>query len=314
MAQEKNIQQEQGQEQNFHQYYYHYFINTKTPLIANDVYAVINVDNNNSLDDFIRKFLPNYQNNHEKGVKKVDIEKEIIEPLMKVGKSEEFKKELAKVYLKLKKENKQEAKEYFKNYEIDVEKPLQHKDIYAFLNKVNNGIERLGQIIGKQDLPAKMDKDFVINEIVNPIRQEKNGGKLVKEAMVRYINSENKRENLKQQVNSTVKNTFANYKVNRETPLWDKDIYAFLQQTGKEGRQLLNKIVKDITGKELSQGKIYKNTAINDIVKPIKEAGKNVEMNIKNALIDMIEKVQGIDAKQNQEKDVKTKTNKKMKV
>ena len=308
MAQEKSIQQ--GQEQDFHQYYYRYFINTKTPLIANDVYAVINIDKNNTLDDLVRKFLPGYQNNHEKGMTKAYIEKEIIKPLEQAGTAANFKMELSKHYLQLKKGKTQGAKEYFKNYEIDVEKPLQHKDVYAFLNKVHNGIERLGQIVGKQDLPAKMDKDFVINEIVNPIRQGNDGGKLIKEAMVRCINSENKRGSVKQQADNTVKNFFSNYKVNKETPLWDKDIYAFLQQTGKEGRALLSEIVKKVTGNELPQGKIYKNMVINNIVKPIKDAGKNVEMGVKGALVNMIEKVQNIDVKQSHE----AKTTPKMKV
>lgn len=299
MAQEQNEQQEQ----NFHQFYYRYFINTKTPLIANDIYAVINVDKTNSLDNLVKQFLPEYNNSHEKNMKKADIEQKIIEPLMKTGSSDKFKVELAKIYLELKKENKQDAKEYFKNYEIDTEKPLQHKDIYAFLNKVSNSIEKLEQIIGK-DLPAKMDKEYVINEIVKPIKQA-GSDKSLKEMMVRVISLENKKNNSQKQVNDTVKNTFANHKVNRETPLWDKDIYAFLQQTGKEGRELLNTIVKKTTGKELPKGKIYKNMAVNDIVKPIKEKGKDYEMKVKGALVDKIEKVKGISQSQ-EEKQKKT--------
>lgn len=275
-----------------------YKIDVKKPLSTNDLYAVSNHDKSNSLlEKLIQKYLPSFSKQGDKYISKKEMLENIITPLTANKQDKAFKKELSELLAQLRKDNIQaqkEIKDFYKNYNIDVDKPLYHTDIYAYLNKVDNGIERLSKILNKE-LPAKMDKNFVINEIVKPLKEQKIE-KPIKEGLIRSIAEGQKNRDAFEKQNEKAKEYFQNYPINAEKALWDKDIYAFLQQGGKEARKKLSEMVKDITGSDITKGKMVKAYVIKNIVVPIKEADR--EQKFKEDMIKFLNKGQ----EQNQEK------------
>ncbi len=282
-------------------FFFKYKMDVKKPLSTNDLYAVSNHDKSNSLlEKLVQKYLPGFSKQGDKYISKKEMLEKIISPLKTNKQDKAFKQELSKLLSELRAGNKKaqkEIKEFYKNYKIDVEKPLYHTDIYAYLNKVDNGVERLSKILNKE-LPATMDKNFVINEIVKPLKEQKIE-KPIKEGLIRSIAEANKSNEALEKQNEKVKEYFQNYPINAEKALWDKDIYAFLQQGGKEAKEKLSEMVKGITGDDITKGKMVKAYVIKNIVIPIKEAGK--EQEFKESMLQFLNKGQ----EQKQEKTQK---------
>lgn len=179
------------------------------------------------------------------------------------------------------KNQKQEENKYFFNYILDPETPLFHNDIYAFLNQVYKSNNILSELVQKylpdlheKGLPDKLYKNFVINEIIKPL---KNNGKEMdfKNELIEHINKHVKEKK------DNIKEYYQNYVIKPDTPLFDNDIFAFLNKI-PSGRKYL----QEITNIELPP-RLDKNYVINNIVKPLKEAG--VEKEIKASLIDIVE-------------------------
>ena len=265
------------------EYFINYKIDAEKAINHKDIYAFLNQsgkDTSKNLLGILEKYINIDANENLKDKTKSNILKKIVYPLKELSaeKQKEFKQDLIDFIKQRKTEiisNRQKINDYFKDKTIDVETPLYHIDIYTYLHKVDNAHEKLSKILNKE-LPALLKKDYVINEIVKPLK-DMNIEKNVKILLAEDIKLHNK---IKVE---NIKHYFTNREINPETPLWDKDIYAFLVQNKMEGRGLLKDLLKAAADIDLKDGSLEKKYLV-DVVKAIKDLGKDAEKEFKTKL------------------------------
>lgn len=287
-------------------YFEKYNIRDDKQIRTTDIYVLLNYTKGkeNLIDkvkDVLKKHIPAVD---FKEVALKDFRKEYVQNLIApfeqadTKEVQAFKADLISLHKELKALHKEEIKkikEYYKNNDIDLTQPLHHNDIYNYINKVKDGVNKLSVILNKE-LPAVLHKDYVIKEIVKPINDAGMASK-VKNALVADM-----KNNLANKVEQKAQNKFKNWEFIDNGKIWDKDIFAFLSQSNKEGKELFNKKLMELTGKALPAGKMTMDFLIKEIVKPIKNMGEAVEQDFKKAMIVILQQY-AIDEEQQQSQE-----------
>lgn len=178
-----------------------------------------------------------------------------------------------------KENDREQINSYFENYKIDENKPLNHKDIYAFLNKTNSyeDLKNLVNIHANKELDLKVYpvKSDVLEKIVYPIK-EFDKEKEFKEGLNSIINNfkENKKSEAKADTPfKEVGQYYKEYELDSSKSLNHRDVFAYLIQYGEGGKEKLEEITSEILGENVQlpvDHKIpQKKEILNNIVYPI---------------------------------------------
>lgn len=172
-----------------------------------------------------------------------------------------------------------EFKKFYSDYQINVEAPLGHHDLYAFFRQAGNkGVEELkkllkdtlGEGVAVDQVNKFMKKDDMLKHIIYPVKEA--GKEHVFKTELTKVLSQVKSEN---------KEFMKNYEIDEDTQLSDTDLYAFLAQGGtKEQLQQLFSVSLDSLKKEELYGKI---------VKPVRET--NADLLVKKQLKEVLEDI-----------------------
>ena len=174
--------------------------------------------------------------------------------------------------------------EYFKNYVINTNTPLTHKDIYAFITQA--GTKELKKVLNQFDsniiVPETIDKNSVLNTIVYPIREMSlDRIKELKANMENICNKSILEKNYSEsQENPTI--DFNEYyakirsEIKIEKPVSHQDIYAFFNLPNIPAINKLEILSKYVELKNFNiNSKHSKTKILHDIVYPLRENGQS---------------------------------------
>ncbi|MFJ1491652.1 hypothetical protein [Capnocytophaga canis] len=190
----------------------------------------------------------------------------------------------------------EEIKEFYQKYQIDSEKGLTHTDVYAFNNQVEQGINKINQILedlGIESRMQKLNKNDVLKDVVYPIK-EAGIEKKFKESLNAFLENTMTLREAPQKAQkevqaheeapkytiSQINEFYANHDFNKYNGLSHTDVYAFLHQYGnQEASKKLNEIATELLGKKVELKPYFKKEEVlKDVIYPLKKIGKETQM------------------------------------